>query len=101
MKPHEEAWEADEMGCVYLRGARRIATFAYNGQTNVETGDGAHARARLAAQAPAMARALLEAMTPEQGDPTWGCPFCGLVAIHGHMPECTGQSALRDAGVIP
>lgn len=85
MKPHEETWKADEMGCVYLRGARRIATFAYNGQTNVETGDGAHARARLAAQAPAMARALTTILEAE----IW------------HEDRAMAESVLRAAGAIP
>ncbi len=75
MKPIDETWEAYGC-CVTIEGASEICSF-------YEVHDrAAMERARLAAQAPAMARALLEVLTPE--------------GINPYNIRCI----LRDAGVI-
>jgi hypothetical protein len=94
-KPHEETWryigeatgadrlgsrawvvdEADPFRCVYSE---------FGGVTG-ETREDTHARAKLAAQAPAMARLLLRLVDPSTG--------------HGDLAEVV--AILRAAGVLP
>lgn len=66
----------------------------------------AHARAMLAAQAPAMARLLVKLTTvAREGDIVdWTeCAACGLVAESGnpHRDTCEIAIVLRAAGVLP
>ena len=103
MKPHEETWEWDEGA-----GSVRLAT----DRLDVLPG-GAHgacdwdpARARLAAQAPAMAR-LLCTMSNKDGDGACVCchevscddPSCNDFPA-SHAPDCELVAVLRAAGVV-
>lgn len=89
-KPWEETWTASG---TTLLCERDPITYE---QTYFED----PARAKLAAQAPAMARLVLEAMRPDLRFPEWGCPFCELDASLGHDLACPGSIALRGAGLI-
>lgn len=63
----------------------------------------AEARAELAAQAPAMARLLLQ--LEWKGESSFGsgecCVDCGGLKERGHVKECELVPVLRNAGVIP
>lgn len=82
MKPHEETWVAE--GAEILTGAPARAVLAVVDREGTRESD--HARARLAAQAPAMSRLLLEARAEIRGE-GWGTENI--------------DNVLRDAGVIP
>lgn len=108
MKPHEETWEAlaFSVECKNSLGQNVAwARFDFDPATIWES----EARAKLAAQAPAMARLLLELLKGVSGqmESEW-CPVCyagipgmGKLERKGHKPDCALVSVLRDAGVIP
>lgn len=131
MKSHEETWTrpAPDMTSAYSEefygtGAR-VATeplLYLVGDSHADDADGLQrmeARARLAAQAPAMARLLLDLQYAiSDDDPTCRefCPSCQnrtvggeipgqvgrWIVDHGkeHAPHCALIAVLRDAGVI-
>ena len=120
MKPHEETWTLDVHGEQEFSdrnlGAHVITPggdglFARNRAAVVEDWDEGDkedvARARLAAQAPAMARLLLQTMRaadPEGPPQAHLCPFCLSWSVpeeREHHPECEAQAVLRAAGVLP
>jgi hypothetical protein len=85
MKPHEETWKKGALS-----------------PTDIETSDGSmvadffdEARAKLAAQAPAMARLWLRHQFADDGL----CPDC--LGEGKHQVACEIPTALRAAGVIP
>lgn len=58
------------------------------------------ARARLAAAAPDLVRALLAVeFATYDGAERW-CPWCSSYGVSSHDPDCLRQAALRKAGVI-
>ncbi len=58
------------------------------------------ARARLAAAAPDLVRALLAVeFATYDGAESW-CPWCSSYGVSSHDPDCLRQAALRKAGVI-
>lgn len=73
-------------GCVYMS---QITLCFYHDERE----------ARLAAQAPAMARLLLDGewICEERGDM---CRHCGNLRREGHAPDCEIATVLRAAGVI-
>lgn len=88
MRPHEETWDVGTYGGLFV-------------WSNVEDRNGsvpvgqfyAEARARLAAQAPAMARLLLEALEARDhgsNGTRQGCPTCEPIL-----------AVLKEAGVLP
>ncbi len=109
-KPHEETWSAVSMT---LRGEPRSgiavepdkAVLWFSAETYSIQGaiDKAAAsmpgRAALAAQAPAMARLLLEGqwICEERGDL---CRHCGRLQPEGHAPDCELAIVLRAARVL-
>ena len=98
MKPHEETWvhESDE-------GVHFVTTGpdGFRG-----TFDDAEC-AKLAAQAPAMARLLLKLEWSAEPDDGGSCPVCGgwapgVAGINaGHHAGCELATVLRAAGVLP
>ncbi len=101
-KPHEEMW-------VHTSGAwpydvsravtgEKIADVWATGQ---EDGNGT---ADLIAQAPAMARLLLEMQWSGSPDGfVSGCPLCDAPWVAGdgaHLPDCALVAVLRAAGVL-
>lgn len=82
MKTHEEAWEAVGTS-IHVDGTKTWAKFDMN-ELSAQDYQAALARAKLAAQAPAMARLLLEV---------------DASAIGSRFPEIV--NVLRSAGVIP
>ncbi len=94
MKPHEETWSAN------VNGAAMVCNEDGHGQGVFMFDKDDHARARLAAQAPAMARLLLEGQwnCEERGDL---CQHCGRLKREGHAPDCDLAVVLRAAGVLP
>lgn len=98
MKPHEETWRVD----LSDSGVFRVDTT--EGERVAIVGD-SRERAKLAAQAPAMARLLLK-LEWEAEDET-GLLFCATCAGQpqdqggsGHRKGCEWRAVLRDAGVI-
>lgn len=107
-RPHEEAWTYDGR---WIRreladASPTIAAFDYS------TDGGDDARGRLAAQAPAMARALLDLYTDghltETGSrecvscaATWRERITGKSYEPIHYDHCEFASVLRAAGVLP
>ncbi len=107
MKPHEETWSA-----------AREEYAGYDCMTDavvVRTEKGARVcdftvdnpRARLAAQAPAMARLLLELEWPTCADYGGYCRICqndrpypAAKPGDGHAPDCALVAVLRAAGVV-
>lgn len=98
-KPHEETWEATKQGHVRdVAGGDLLRGEAWEGPPDIE-------RARLAAQAPAMARLLLKL---EWSGLVFGdsktCPDCYCSrpdgSFGGHAAECELASVLRAAGVL-
>jgi hypothetical protein len=98
VKPHEEKWHArgayvqddegkDQFGAVV--GSRTLLAAVHG------TDEEKEARARFAAQAPAMARWM------EENKP--GCTACDSGGIHasGPCPVSKWEHILREAGVIP
>lgn len=83
MKPHEETWVA-EAGNVYVAEASS-AKIAFPDK----------ARARLAVQAPEMARLLLRLRA-------WAAEESSYSALPLGLPvDCDPEQVLRDAGVLP
>lgn len=94
-KPWEETWRAlgggivcgdmtpDSWSCAFWHPSGPI--------------DERAARARLAAAAPDLARALLSV---EWEDYSGRCPWCSAIRGADHRADCERQSALKKAGVI-
>lgn len=94
-KPWEEAWRAlgggivcgdmtpDSWSCAFWHPSGPI--------------DERAARARLAAAAPDLARALLSV---EWEDYSGRCPWCSAIRGADHRADCERQSALKKAGVV-
>lgn len=102
MKPHEETWVAFDDGEIGVKHAGRsgaLALLEWPEQAD-EDREAKWARARLAAQAPAMARLLLKGMRPPRGD-EWGCLGCGTWEEGAHVEGCELIKVLKDAGVLP
>ncbi len=93
-KPHEETWSAN------AKGAAMICNEDGHGQGVFMFDKDDRERARLAAQAPAMARLLLEGqwICEERGDL---CRHCGKLEREGHADDCELVTVLRAAGVLP
>jgi hypothetical protein len=108
VKPHEETWTSDgervelcedqpPYGSVVVKTVARFLCHAPDDCTEAE-------RALLAAQAPAMARLLLE--LEWAGHPESTCPACGRHSdgLYGdppeHAPDCRLVAVLRAAGVL-
>lgn len=97
-RPHEETWEAWPGGEVHVVRGTAL---------NFEAGE----RAPLAAQAPAMARLLLE--REWSSDRSYGdyCESCGVdwgvggrppaTPGVGHRDNCAWLTTMRAAGVLP
>ena len=123
MKPHEETWRArNSPACtedVYKDTEPRGYVFLGLAALGQEGFAEAEARARLAAQAPAMARLLLDCQFVEMSDERGGyeqrCASClnrevlppdGLIGIPvkdhqpNHSPNCKLVALLRAAGVV-
>lgn len=116
MKPHEEEWSVD-VTKVNLQFSDRRPFASFGPDIDMERSRGAQeARARLVAQAPAMARQLFKHQyggLDDCGYPT--CPECDQLDPQyigqgidpkdayrcGHKPDCELARVLRDAGVIP
>ena len=94
-RPHEETWVA-EGNNISTQGPQAKLSIAFCAP------DDLGARAQLAAQAPAMARLLLEFQWSDldiYGDSI--CPSCGNYRKLGlHAEDCALGRVLRDAGVI-
>lgn len=104
-KPHEETWEVFEANKGFPGFAARIAEIADGAYElrvfqSLSGEDDDIDRARLAAQAPAMARLLLEGqwICEERGDL---CRHCMKLEREGHAPDCELATVLRAAGVLP
>ena len=90
MKPHEETWEADEQG-VRIVGQAEWFLGPVDGNDVCAERAPCLSRAKLAAQAPAMARVMLRLASI-------GC----LGRAHGcECINCRSHVILHDAGVIP
>lgn len=119
MKPHEETWKvyrgkghlgsgtvvyvADQEGNPVLR-ATPIVAMSNLPWTQEAMEDPAYheACAKLAAQAPRMARLLLKLEWADQGSGNSSCAICGGDPDYrGHGPDCELASVLRDAEVLP
>lgn len=92
MKPHEETWSAN------VKGMAMICNEDGHGQGVFMFDKDDRARARLAAQAPAMARLLLRVY--QRGESTSGCPVCKAI-FSAHTLDCDVVAVLRAAGVLP
>jgi hypothetical protein len=102
MKPHEETW--------YVASPHRV--FAFKGEVD-DTDNQDEERleydgedvGKLAAQAPAMARLLLElewsGRAGPAGDVDGACPSCERERPEPHAPDCELATVLRAAGVLP
>ncbi len=88
-KPHEETWDGSiQWGWVLVEGTASLQPL-----------DGE--RMRLAAQAPAMARLILDiewSGARHGGEPC--CPSCDAM-VGEHAPDCELATVLRAAGVLP
>lgn len=95
MRPHEETWSAEEV-VVARDDGQWIARFSPSPGVSP---DFEATRAQLAAQAPAMARLLLEAIDITADY----CPWCGarLEEDEKHTDGCAAAAVLRAAGVLP
>lgn len=113
MKPHEETWEIVDGTGIRSNGLR-VARFKTEIRSPSQAGrlrntspgalvEADYARARLAAQAPAMARLLLklEWSNANAQDGATECPDCGNGPVEGHSKTCDLATVLRDAGVLP
>jgi hypothetical protein len=93
MKVWEEEWKHFE-GNLEHRNGIHVASFT---PRNDEPESVRLARARLAAQAPAMAREFLRIMEQDAE-----CPSCNrYIPDEAHRRSCLLAAILRDAGVIP
>lgn len=91
----EETWAPGD-GVLHTEGAR-IAVFEPVARPHEPISDTQQARARLAAAAPDLARALLVVEQHGYND-TGKCPNCFLWEGDGHA-DCALDVALRKAGV--
>ena len=92
-KPWEETWTV--RGSAVQADGRDVLDAWYRGDDPV----GGDARARLAAAAPDLVRALLR--VEWGGDQSIGvCPDCDARELHGHADGCGLAAALRKARVI-
>jgi hypothetical protein len=88
-RPHEETWEVTDRGaCLGPVDEPGAIAEHMTGQSEQD-----RARLILAAQAPAMARLLLELGERR-------CPICEWSASDNHHPECRYAAVLRAAGVL-
>lgn len=102
MKPHEETWRVEQDGGLNQSMPYRI-TRPEERITKTSARQPYHLladtleRARLAAQAPAMAREWLEMLKGLEY-----CPRCGVSddAPKRHLDRCSLATVLRAAGVI-
>lgn len=101
-KPHEETWrfcpsEAHSGFVAFPQGGEMVVKYD---PANYSHDEGA-ARARLAAQAPAMARLLLKVeWVIREGE--LRCTMCGWLKVEGeHATDCELAAVLRAAGVLP
>ena len=98
MRPYEETWSAKEV-VVARDDGKWIARFS---PSPGESPDVEAARAQLAAQAPAMARLLLEMeWAANLGHNTYGCALCQRDPSAGHDPDCALVAILSAAGMLP
>lgn len=95
-KAWEEEWEASDR-CVIINNGKAFATPTFPSQEH----------AKLAAQAPAMARLLLEyewhqgSADSEMSERRYGlCPECWQSRGEGHSTKCELAQVLRAAGVL-
>lgn len=97
MKPWEETWVAEYASVRDVRD-RRVLLADWRGTGDLDNQDEV---ARLAAQAPAMARVLLdlEWRTITFSDDPW-CITCERQKSLGHKSDCALVTVLRAAGVI-
>lgn len=95
-KPWEETWAAH--GSAVQADGRDVLDAWYHRDDPV----GGHARARLAAAAPDLVRALLAVELAPGRVPGVDeeCPWCGSIEGQSHAANCLRQAALRKAGVI-
>ncbi len=101
-KPWDETWTV--RGSAVQADGRDVLDAWYRGDDPV----GGDARARLAAAAPDLVRALLavEWVRDEELYLGYECPWCGArnpdgsIDTYHHEKPCTRQAALRKAGVI-
>lgn len=95
---YEEDWTADG-DALDREGGSRLGFLDSGGDYDERA-----ARARLAAQAPAMARMLLEHQwVSQEGDRGYlapACPQCEEYQSNGHRSDCALVAVLRAAGVI-
>lgn len=103
-KPFEETWRAiggTLEGALVPPHEGGFPTFAEVGGEP----DNPYGRARLAAQAPAMARLLLEIQwAPSESLPEGVrhfCPACAQRREEGHAADCELLGVLRAAGALP
>ena len=94
MKPYEETWVRSGAALDTTPGCDAVADFA-NGFGGPRPGD--VPRAKLAAQAPAMARMLLS-LHRQIGDGEVTCVHC--CRWEGHANDCALVAILRAAGVL-
>ena len=118
-RPIDETWSCDG-GCIDMDApsvVHRIGSFGQSSAVQAET-DRNEARARLAAQAPAMARLLVDLewgadiCIGYDNITALGCPSCGGLQHDpgnradfdhqtvGHDPDCELVAVLRAAGVV-
>lgn len=101
-KPWEETWHMTAMGGIGDAAGPPygwIAGFVQAGESALRPTDADKARARLAAAAPDLARALLE-LEWTGPEANLRCSSCEASDIRGHYDECALAAALRKAGVI-
>lgn len=99
-KPLDETWAVTAHGGVGdANGPPHlwIGGFVQSGGSALRPDSTDIARARLAAAAPDLARALLSV---EWEDYSGRCPWCSAIRGADHRADCERQSALKKAGVI-
>lgn len=100
IKPYEETWDwAERGGDDPLRGAARLYSDNHDEEWATTWGKASRDRAKLAAQAPAMARLLVK-LARIDFDAGEGCGSC-FAGDADHSPSCELASVLRAAGVLP
>jgi hypothetical protein len=106
MSPWEETWELDAPPQAWPYNGARVTTpdgdvqfgeeHGPRGESWHEATEAQAARARLAAAAPEMARALLRFMYDREDG---ACLGCGVYSTMEHKDRCIIAVALRKAGV--
>ena len=102
VKPWEENWGVSRLDATTLdEGDLQCARFTRLHEREQEQVSAD--RAKLAAQAPAMARLLLKHqwVKDESGDGRRYCPACPMDEEQGHYDNCEILAVLRAAGVLP